>query len=124
MKTFFNLLYVSFALVLPPVVNLLTELSVGQRHSDRLRPLDLLHQIVYPSSISSDICSYPSQPHVHVRWRPCLHLECFLLLSNPHNYLRHLRVHAERENLASLCQGTLFQQYRWFSDKWDVQRDL
>ena len=33
-------------------------------------------------------------------------------------------MHAEGEDLASLCQGTLFQQYGWFSDEWDVQRNL
>ena len=33
-------------------------------------------------------------------------------------------MHAEGEDLASLCQGTLLQQYRWFPDEWDVQRDL
>ena len=33
-------------------------------------------------------------------------------------------MYAEREDLASLCQGTLFQQYGWLSDEWNVQRDL
>lgn len=33
-------------------------------------------------------------------------------------------MHAEGEDLASLYQGTLFQQYGWFPDEWDVQRDL
>ena len=33
-------------------------------------------------------------------------------------------MYAEGEDLASLCQGTLLQQYGWFSDEWDVQRNL